>query len=105
MILVNETFQNIFKAPSNVLVDSSIMSFPYNMYTVHIAHIYQRTSVYTTVPIIYTPVRESAVVSLLSPTTQTPDAVPSQKLLSLVCTSDSVRPILQPAEIYQTMSG
>ena len=39
-------------------------------------------------------VRESAVVSLLSPTTQTPDAVPSQKLLSLVCTSDLVRPIL-----------
>ena len=44
-------------------------------------------------------VRESAVVSLFSPTTQTPNTVPPQKLISPVCTSDLVRPIVQPAEI------
>ena len=53
----------------------------------------------TTVPhYLYKPlllrVRESAVYSLLSPTTQTPNVVPSQKPFSLVCTSDLVRPIL-----------
>ena len=58
----------------------------------------------TTVPYyLYKPlpvrVRESAVVSLFSPTTQTPNIVPPQKLISPVCTSDLVRPIVQPAEI------